>query len=106
MVYAVDFAELLRSLMAEREISGRQLAARVPCDPSLVCRYRSGKQRPTAKMAKLFDAALEAGGELIGAARTAARPDRRAGPGRGVLARRQTGPRPHHCRRPRAGPAD
>src|SRR5260370_11315469 len=86
MVYAVDFAELLRSLMAEREISGRQLAARVPCDPSLVCRYRSGKQRPTAKMAKLFDAALEAGGKLIGAARTEAGPDRRSVLAGGLLA--------------------
>src|SRR6266516_2725888 len=37
MVYAMGFAEHLCALMAEREMSGQQLARLVPCHPSLVC---------------------------------------------------------------------
>lgn len=65
MVYAVgDFGEELRALMAGRGISGNALAKQVPCDPALVSRYVNGKQRPSAKMARLIDKALGAGGEL------------------------------------------
>jgi transcriptional regulator with XRE-family HTH domain len=69
MVCAMSFAEQLRAAMAERGMTGRQLAQRVSCHPSLVCHFRSGRKRPSAKMAALFDAALGAGGELAQAAR-------------------------------------
>ena len=59
-----SFAQALRALMAERGISGRRLAQVVPCDNSLICRYRSGKQAPSAKMARLLDEALGADGKL------------------------------------------
>jgi len=86
MVYAMGFAEHLCALMAEREMSGQQLARLVPCHPSLVCHYRRGRKRPSAKMAKLFDVALGAGGELAGTARAEAGPDRRSVLAGGLLA--------------------
>src|SRR6266700_3971232 len=86
MVYAMGFAEHLCALMAEREMSGQQLARLVPCHPSLVCHYRRGRKRPSAKMAKLFDMALGAGGELAGTARAEAGPDLRSVLAGGLLA--------------------
>jgi transcriptional regulator with XRE-family HTH domain len=62
---AVDFAEVLDALMDERDISGRALARRCNCDQSLISRYRSGKVEPSLTMAKLLDAALDAGGVLV-----------------------------------------
>ncbi len=82
----MGFAEHLCALMAEREMSGQQLARLVPCHPSLVCHYRRGRKRPSAKMAKLFDVALGAGGELAGTARAEAGPDRRSVLAGGLLA--------------------
>src|ERR1022692_2714551 len=79
MVCAMSFAEQLRGAMAERGMTGRQLARRVPCHPSLVCHFRNGRKRPSTKMAALFDVALGVGGELIEAARAdGALPDRRS----------------------------
>jgi hypothetical protein len=82
----VTFAERLRTLMAERQVSGRQLARLVPCDPSLVCHFRTGRKLPSEKMAKLFDIALNANGELAGAARAEALPGRRSVLAGGLLA--------------------
>lgn len=59
-----DFAAEMARLMAERGISGRQLARRVPVDGALICRLRSGKQRPSARVAARIDAELDAGGRL------------------------------------------
>src|ERR1022692_2881628 len=79
MVCAMIFAEQFCAAMAERGMTGRQLARRVPCHPSLVCHFRSGRKRPSAKMAAQFDAASGVGGELIEAARAdGALPDRRS----------------------------
>jgi Helix-turn-helix domain len=65
----VDFAALLRGLMREREMSGRCLARLVPCDAALISRLVCGKQRPSARMARLLDDALGASGALVEAAR-------------------------------------
>jgi hypothetical protein len=59
-----SFAEALSALMTERGVSGRGLGRRVPCDSALICRYRSGKQAPSAKMAQRLDDVLNAGGHL------------------------------------------
>jgi transcriptional regulator with XRE-family HTH domain len=59
-----SFAEALCALMAERGISGRGLARQVPCDSALICRYRSGKQTPSANMAHRLDEVLNADGNL------------------------------------------
>ena len=63
----MDFATLLRELMREREMSGRGLARRVPCDAALISRLASGRQRPSERMARLLDEVLGAGGALAGA---------------------------------------
>lgn len=70
------FAGALAALMAERGISGRDLARRAHCDPSLICRYKSGKKQPSEKMAGLIDEALGAKGALVALARR--EPSRRA----------------------------
>ena len=59
-----DFAAELRALMAARDISGNSLARQVPCDPALVSRYRSGRQKPSQWMAARMDEVLGAGKEL------------------------------------------
>jgi transcriptional regulator with XRE-family HTH domain len=61
----MTFAEELRSLMAARGVSGRALARLVPCDDGLICKYKSGKRQPSARMAKLIDDALSADGALV-----------------------------------------
>ena len=73
MVYAMEFAEALHTLMAERAISGNVLARRVPCDKALISRYVNGHQAPSASMAARIDELLGADGEL---AALAARPHR------------------------------
>ena len=50
--------------MDERGLSGNSLARRVHCDKGLISRYVNGKQPPSAKLARLLDEVLEAGGEL------------------------------------------
>ncbi len=69
-----DFAAALRALMAERGISQRALAPQVPCDRSLICRYASGKQQPSLRMATRIDEVLHGGGALM----ALAKPGRRA----------------------------
>jgi len=68
----MGFAEALRACMAERGISGYALAKLVPCDAALVSRYASGKQEPSARMARKFDEVLGAGGRLAALAVRAA----------------------------------
>jgi transcriptional regulator with XRE-family HTH domain len=62
---AGSFAAQLREIMADRKISGNALARLVFVDPALICRLRSGKQRPSERMAKAVDDALGAGGALM-----------------------------------------
>lgn len=59
------FSETLRDLMASRDMTVRALARQVPCDQAMICRYRSGKCLPSAKIAARLDAVLEAGGALV-----------------------------------------
>jgi hypothetical protein len=61
-----DFAQTLRALMAERGIGVRALARQVPCDHALVSRLSSGRQQPSAGMARRLDGILAAGGRLAG----------------------------------------
>jgi len=65
----MDFAHALRALMDERGISGNALARRVHCDKGLISKYVNGKKQPSAKLARLLDEALGAGGELAALAR-------------------------------------
>lgn len=64
----MDFATLMRDLMRERELTGRALARRVPCDPALISRLASGQKRPSARMASRLDDVLGASGALADAA--------------------------------------
>jgi hypothetical protein len=63
-----DFAGTLRALMAERGTGVRALARQVPCDHALVSRLSSGRQAPSAGMARRLDEILGAGGRLAAAA--------------------------------------
>ncbi len=60
----MGFAEALRALMAERGISVRELARRVPCDKGHVSRLRNGHTRPSVATAARLDEILGAGGKL------------------------------------------
>jgi transcriptional regulator with XRE-family HTH domain len=60
----MDFAARLAAAMTERGLSGRALARQVPCDPALISRLASGKQRPSEQMAQRLDDVLAAAGEL------------------------------------------
>jgi len=60
----MGFAERLAELMAERGISGRQLAGLLPCDRSYVSLLVQGKRRPSPEMAAKIDDRLRGGGEL------------------------------------------
>jgi transcriptional regulator with XRE-family HTH domain len=64
----MGFAERLRALMAERDLSGLAVARKVHCDQAYISRLASGKQPPSRKIARLLDDALDAGGELAGMA--------------------------------------
>jgi hypothetical protein len=79
------FAGALDALMSERGVSASALARRVPCDRALICRYRKGKQRPSARMAGLVDDILDAGGQLAALAAPQP-PTRRAVLAGGLLA--------------------
>jgi transcriptional regulator with XRE-family HTH domain len=59
-----DFPGALRALMTEHGVSACELAHQVPCDPSLISRYRNGRQKPSAKMAGRLDEVLGADGAL------------------------------------------
>jgi transcriptional regulator with XRE-family HTH domain len=63
-----DFPEALRSLMSQRLVSAKQVARQVPRDPSLISRYRNGRQQPSTKMAARLDELLGAEGLLAGLA--------------------------------------
>jgi transcriptional regulator with XRE-family HTH domain len=79
-----NFAAEMRALMADRGISGNALARQVYVDAALISRYRTGKQRPSERLATLIDGALGADGEL--AALASAGPDRRSVLAGGLLA--------------------
>jgi transcriptional regulator with XRE-family HTH domain len=83
---AMTFAEALTSLMTERGMSGRGLARRIPCDNSAVCRYKSGKLRPSPETVARIDDLLGANGELKALARAEAGLGRRAVLAGGLLA--------------------
>jgi len=80
-----DFPGTLRALMTERVISANELAGLVPCDPSLISRYRNGRQKPSAKMAARLDEMLGADGSLT-ACTEGTLPGRRAVLAGGLLA--------------------
>jgi transcriptional regulator with XRE-family HTH domain len=69
----MDFGTLMRDLMRERDLTGRGLARRVPCDPALISRLASGLKQPSARMASRIDEVLGAGGALIEASKMAPR---------------------------------
>lgn len=58
------FGEKLRDLMAERGLSLRKLAPRVPCDPGYLSKVARDLQVPSREMAARIDDALDAGGAL------------------------------------------
>jgi transcriptional regulator with XRE-family HTH domain len=72
-----DFSKTLSALMASGGVSAYELARQVPCDPSLISRYRNGRQKPSAKMASRLDEVLGANGQLSSLA-PAGPPGRRA----------------------------
>jgi transcriptional regulator with XRE-family HTH domain len=83
----MDFAELLTTLMTERDVNGCELARRVHCDRSLVYKYRQGRQKPSLDMAGRFDKALAAEGALYALAGAAQpQPPRRVVLAGGLLA--------------------
>jgi transcriptional regulator with XRE-family HTH domain len=86
MVYGMgSFARALDALISEHGISVSALARRVPCDRALICRYRNGRQKPSAKMARRLDDILGAAGELVALAASDP-PTRRAVLAGGLLA--------------------
>src|SRR5258708_12296619 len=68
LAVAMDFATLMRDLMREREMTGRGVARKVPCDPALISRLLCGRRQPSAQMAGRLDELLEAGGSPTGGA--------------------------------------
>ena len=66
----MEFSARLAALMAEESIGVRALARRVPCDPALISRLASGRQQPSAQIARRLDEILGAGGELADRAAT------------------------------------
>ncbi len=65
---------LLSGLMSERGLGVRALARHVPCDPALISRLASGRQQPSAQIARRLDEVLAAGGELADLASMAPNP--------------------------------
>lgn len=61
----MTFGERMRALMAERGISLRQLAKMTHYDVGGLSKVSRGLSRPSVKMARVLDAALNAGGELV-----------------------------------------
>ncbi|MFI0451140.1 helix-turn-helix domain-containing protein [Actinomadura sp. 6N118] len=60
----MTFGEKLRQLMTEREISLRQLAKTVPCDPGYLSRISNDHKPPSIELAGRLDELLDAGGAL------------------------------------------
>lgn len=69
-MHAVDFAERMHALMAERGLGTRALARAVPCDSALISRLAHGRQWPSQQMAQRIDDVLEADGQLATVARS------------------------------------
>ncbi|RKS70727.1 helix-turn-helix protein [Actinomadura pelletieri DSM 43383] len=65
------FGERLRALMAERGISQRELARRVPCNSGYLSRLASGKRVASESLVRKLDDLLDADGDLVALARTA-----------------------------------
>lgn len=63
------------SASVERGLSANALARQVPCDKALISRYRSGRQDPSARMARRIDEVLGADGRLAGLAAVPAKPE-------------------------------
>lgn len=80
-----DFPGALRALMTQRGVTACELARQVPCDPSLISRYRNGRQQPSAKMAARLDQVLAADGSLAAMTENP-QPGRRAVLAGGLLA--------------------
>ncbi len=76
MVYAMaeGFAGRLCALMADRDVSQRALAPKVPCSTAHVSLLASGKRQPSPQMARRIDDILGAGGELAALATPGAGP--------------------------------
>jgi tetratricopeptide (TPR) repeat protein len=68
------FTELVRSLMAERGVSVRGLAARVSYDQGGLSKIIAGHRRCPPDLARLIDRELDAGGEVIAASAEAHEP--------------------------------
>ena len=83
-----SFAEALRALMDQRDMSGCALARKVPCHRSLISRYINGHQQPSRKMARRLDEVLGARGKLIDAARPVAETETEPGTGAAAPSRR------------------
>lgn len=69
MAGEVEFAEMLRALMAERDVGVRELGRRVYRDKAYISRLAAGRQRPSPQAACDLDKALGAGGKLAALAR-------------------------------------
>ncbi len=63
-----DFGSELARLMTARRMGVRELARQLPCNPGHISNLRSGKARPSPKLAADIDRALQAGGRLAGLA--------------------------------------
>src|SRR5450756_76460 len=66
------FGERVLALLEARGLSLRELARRVPCDASHLSRVVHGRKRASLRVAARLDDVLEAGGELVALAETAA----------------------------------
>src|SRR5919112_1430171 len=64
-----DFAEQLRRLRADRDLSVRGLAALAHCGKSHVHDLETGRRQPTPAIARSLDDALGAHGRLVGTLR-------------------------------------
>jgi transcriptional regulator with XRE-family HTH domain len=64
MVHAMTFGGLMRTLMAERDISLRQLAKSIPADVGHLSKISRDRKPPSEQMAERIDTALGAGGTL------------------------------------------
>lgn len=71
----MDFGTRLSALMTERGLGVRALARHVPGDPALISRLASGRQQPSAQIARRLDEVLNAGGELADLANHVLPPD-------------------------------
>jgi transcriptional regulator with XRE-family HTH domain len=69
------FRERVLALAEARGLSLRELAQRVPCDSSHLSKVVHGRKRPSPQVAARLDDMLEAAGELVALAETAAAPD-------------------------------